>query len=127
MENIAMRIGKTTIGVCLCLILPLVPAMAGTTISSKIVKNGERFEMTLRSNPSTGYTWMLRTLPDTLMLVSTSYLQSSDCKAGVTGCGGEQIFSFKGVGIGTGKIELVYGRSWEVDTAKTEVMAVTVE
>lgn len=39
---------------------------------------------------------------------------------------GDQVFSFKGVEAGTGKIELVYGRSWETDTAKTELMTVTV-
>ncbi len=122
-----MRIVKNTIGICLCIMLPLGSAMAGTTMLSKSVKNGERFDISLRSNPSTGYTWMLRTLPAQLMLVSARYSQSADCKAGVTGCGGDQVFSFKGVGTGTGKIELVYGRSWEADTAKTEVMTVTVE
>lgn len=122
-----MRIVKNTIGVCLCIILPLTSAMAGTTILSKSIKNGDHFDISLRSNPSTGYTWMLRTLPPQLMLVSGRYSQSADCKAGVTGCGSTQIFSFKGVSIGTGKIELVYGRSWEVDTVKTEVMTVTVE
>ncbi|THD53484.1 proteinase IV [Enterobacteriaceae bacterium ML5] len=121
-----MRIVKNTIGVCLCIMLPLTSAMAGTTMLSKSVKNGERFDISLRSNPSTGYTWMLRTLPAQLMLVSARYSQSANCKAGVTGCGGDQVFSFKGVSTGTGKIELVYGRSWEADTAKTEVMTVTV-
>lgn len=58
-----MRIVKNTIGICLCIMLPLGSAMAGTTMLSKNVKNGERFDISLRSNPSTGYTWMLRTLP----------------------------------------------------------------
>lgn len=61
----------------------------------------ERFDVTLRSNPKTGYSWMLRTLPVPQMLVSTGYHQPTDCKAGVTGCGGDQIFSSKGVGTGT--------------------------
>lgn len=122
-----MRIVKNTVCACLCILLPLAPAMAGTTILSKTVKNGERFDVSLRSNPTTGYSWMLRTLPAPLMLVSTGYHQSADCKAGVTGCGGDQVFSFKGVGTGTGKIELVYGRAWETDTVKTEVMNVTVQ
>lgn len=44
--------------------------MAGTAMLSKSVKNGECFDISLSSNPSTGYTWMLRTLPSQLMLVS---------------------------------------------------------
>jgi len=90
-----MRIVKNTICVCLCIMLPLASAMAGTTILSKSVKNGERFDITLRSYPSTGYTWMLRTLPASLMLVSAGYRQSADCKAGVTGCGVTRYFLLK--------------------------------
>lgn len=122
-----MRVVKNIIGICLCIILPLASAMAGTTILSRSVKNGERFDIVLRSNPSTGYTWMLRTLPAPLMLVSASYRQSADCKAGIPGCGGDQIFTFKGVDIGTGKIELVYGRVWEADTAQIEVITLAVQ
>lgn len=116
-------------GACtiLCLMLPLASVQAGTTVLSKAVKSGERFEVRLPANPSTGYSWMLRTLPAALMLVSSDYDQSSACTHGVTGCGGERVFIFKGMSKGSGKVELVHGRVWEDTFADTQILNVVVK
>jgi predicted secreted protein len=82
--------------------LPLASAMVETTILSKSVKCGETFDITLHTNPSTGYTWMIHTLPSVCRLIST-----------------------KGAGIG--KFELVYERFREAGMTKTEVIMITVQ
>lgn len=83
------------------------------TIHRKQVSQGKLFTVTLPSNPATGYTWILRTLPSPISLVSSLYRQLTRCKPGMTGCTGEQIYTFRAEKSGQGTIELYYGRPWE--------------
>lgn len=82
-------------------------------IHRKQVSQGKLFTITLPSNPATGYTWILRTLPSPISLVSSLYRQLSHCKPGMTGCTGEQIYTFRAEKSGQGTIELYYARPWE--------------
>lgn len=82
------------------------------------VVEGKLFTVSLPSNPTTGYTWILRTLPSRISLVSSDYHQSDSCKKGMVGCGGEQVFTFRAEKNGHGTIELQYGRPWEQSVDK---------
>lgn len=83
------------------------------------VVEGKLFTVSLQSNPTTGYTWILRTLPSRISLVSSDYRQSDSCKPGMLGCGGEQVYTFRAERNGHGTIELQYGRPWEQSVEKT--------
>lgn len=93
---------------------------SGKAQHSQKVKVGEQFTVSLPGTPSTGYTWMLRTLPAGVVLVSTDYKESDECKPGMTGCSGQQVFNFLAEKTGKRDIEFVYGRSWEKEWAKTQ-------
>lgn len=77
------------------------------------VNTGQLFTLTLPANPSTGYTWILRILPSQVSFVSSDYRQSDECKSGMTGCDGAQVFTFRAEKAGHGVIELIYSRPWE--------------
>ncbi|MFH1725215.1 MAG: protease inhibitor I42 family protein [Elusimicrobiota bacterium] len=73
---------------------------------------GERFSVSLESNPTTGYGWRLaRPLDGTVLeLVDSGY---EDPPPGLVGRGGREIWTFKAVGRGRATIELEYTRPWE--------------
>lgn len=114
-----MNKGIATAALATVLILPAITMAQGDTNQPvktehrQQVSQGALFTVTLPSNPSTGYTWILRTLPSQVSLVSSDYRQSDDCKPGMTGCGGEQVYTFLAEKFGHGTIELHYGRLWE--------------
>lgn len=73
---------------------------------------GQRFIISLESNPTTGYNWELT--PDnsgTYQLLGKEYTQDPASK-GLVGAGGTQTFTFQGVKAGKGSIRLTYRRSW---------------
>lgn len=84
-------------------------ASGNDTISSKI---NSTFSFELKSNPTTGYGWMVKKIPNNVVLLGMEYEQSKDCD-GNLGCGGVEKFFFKAIKIGNGKIELKYGPSFE--------------
>lgn len=53
---------------------PELPAQATAKVNAQ-------FEVKLPSNPTTGYNWIVRQLPEQVALTGMDYAQSSDCKA----------------------------------------------
>ncbi|AFN57238.1 Proteinase inhibitor I42, chagasin [Zymomonas mobilis subsp. mobilis ATCC 29191] len=51
------------------------------------VKNNSNFEIKLPSNPTTGFGWMVKTIPANVILTGMRYKDSDGCK-GAVGCGG---------------------------------------
>lgn len=90
------------------------------------IKQNSVFSITLPANPTTGYSWGLRTLPSQLMLLDADYKQSEDCN-GKIGCGGDTTYTFKTMSKGAGKLEFQYGRQWEDDSADTRIINVNVK
>ena len=76
------------------------------------VKAGERFIVTLPSNPTTGYCWHLSSpLPgDLLLLLGSEYLPDQTRRRG---SGGKENWSFRGLKNGETRIVFQYARSWE--------------
>lgn len=75
------------------------------------LKTGERIELHLKSNPSTGFAWYVHKDSTPLMkLVSQSF---SGPDNPMPGAGGFQVFVFEGKRPGDGVLLLHYVRSWE--------------
>ena len=96
--------------VLLTLIMPTAVYANDDIITSKI---NDTFNFELNTNPSTGYGWMVKQIPDNVVLLGMSYIPSKDCAPGMAGCGGVERFRFKSIKEGVGKIDLKYGRAFE--------------
>ena len=99
----------------LCLLLAgcqkdvLYQADSGKTLTYSVGKN---FSLQLRENPSTGYTWHLKTIPESqqvISLVSDRY-ESSDTKA--VGSSGKHLFFWQAVNAGEVEIQGFHARPW---------------
>ncbi len=109
--------------IALSSMLPLLFLLSSTAFASdmspdngvpaeKSVKQGESFQITLPASPTTGYQWMIRSVPPQVALVSMEYTTSSDCAKGMSGCGGNTVLSLTGITPGKGKLVLQYARPW---------------
>lgn len=81
------------------------------------VKVGQRFSITLESNPTTGYSWELAEPLDEsiLKLVSSEYKTLATTFPPPPGTGGIEIWTFEALDRGTTEISLKYVRPWETD------------
>lgn len=82
----------------------------GETINMAV---GCTLELTLDSNPTTGYAWHTQTQPDaSLLQVKEEYIgPAKDDK--ITGAGGQNKWTMKALKAGTTRLELVYKRDSE--------------
>lgn len=72
---------------------------------------GEKFSVTLESNPTTGYRWEVDEIDKTVLSqLGTEYDADSPQLAG---SGGAETFTFEAVGVGETTLTLLYRRSWE--------------
>lgn len=78
---------------------------------------GQEFKITLESNPSTGYQWLLAKPLDerTVKLLGSAYRRGG--AGGGVGSGGCEVLKFQALGEGKTQIHLKYGRLWEKDAA----------
>jgi inhibitor of cysteine peptidase len=93
----------------------------GKTIKLTETDNGEvikmtladQIEITLPSNATTGFTWENALTEGSILVQEGEAVYANDptCE-GRPGCGGVQIFTFKAVSAGTGKIKLIYRQPW---------------
>jgi inhibitor of cysteine peptidase len=75
---------------------------------------GEEFKISLESNASTGYQWLMaKPLDEKLLkLLGSEYKRG---RPGTPGGGGNEILSFKALAEGKTQIQLKYARLWEGD------------
>jgi inhibitor of cysteine peptidase len=117
------------------LMLPLFLALLAVTAPAAESKPteleaiaGKKFTITLKSNPTTGYSWALAPLPEgaAVKFVEQKYERPN---TGMMGAGGQEIWTFEAVKPGKAEITLKYARSWEKDkpAAETRVFTVTVK
>ena len=89
-----------------------------------VVNLGEDFTVELESNPTTGYVWTVKTLPEQLKLLGSDYTKPAD---GVRpGDSVAQVFRFKAVGQGDHAIGFVLKREWEPDAVESRAVLVKV-
>jgi inhibitor of cysteine peptidase len=93
----------------------------GNTVDLDI---GDRLEITLDSNPTTGYQW--ETIGDISshlrQLGESSYEPSGE---GI-GSGGKTVFIFEAIGAGQTRLELVYRQPFDKETPPTKTFDLTV-
>ena len=89
------------------------------------VRAGEEFSVTLQSNPSTGYRWMLADSlePETVQLLSRTYVGSRPV---MPGSGGAERFTFRAVAPGQTTLWLRYARDPEARAPRTAAFRVIV-
>ncbi|MEI8357289.1 MAG: protease inhibitor I42 family protein [Deltaproteobacteria bacterium] len=96
------------------------------------VAPGDRFDLRLEANPSTGYTWSLGKPLDAsvLRLVASRFVSSAAAAPGgappLAGQGGNEIWTFEAVAPGRTKISMFYARPWEKGVAPAKIVAHTV-
>ncbi len=106
---------------------------AGGTLTEK--NNGEslnlevndRVNIELKSNPTTGYEWVLseETGGSIISLTGSGFIQSKKDKE-LIGAGGFEIFSFKAISNGKTSIILNYKRPWEEEAEPLETFEITI-
>lgn len=82
-----------------------------TMLATKIVKANNEFMILLDSNPTTGYSWMVKSDPNYVQLVNSTYI-SYKTRPGIVGSEGIQIFIFKAIKPGITQIIMEYQRPW---------------
>ena len=82
--------------------------------SSIELKKGDKIEIKLESNPSTGYAWILSEETDeTIVSLTSSEFIQTEKEEELVGAGGYEILIFQAVKGGQTEIILLYQRSWE--------------
>ena len=79
------------------------------------LKRGQSFDISLESNPTTGFSWEIAELDE--KIVAPSAEAEFTPQAERIGAGGVQVFHFRAVGAGQTSLTLVYRRSWEKGVA----------
>ena len=78
------------------------------------VKVGEVFTISFKSNPTTGYSWVLCNSKQITIVDSLSVkFIPDDASANIVGVGGNSVWTFKGLRLGVQTLTFHYKRSWE--------------
>lgn len=85
---------------------------APKTIQTRV---GQSFQVTLRSNPTTGYQWKLAEKPDSKVVVCDGNRYEAPPVSNRVGVGGREVWAFKAAGEGTANIRMDYVRPWETN------------
>ncbi len=88
--------------------LRLTQTDSGSTIT---LHTGETLEIVLPANPTTGYTWEVKSGSETLLKQQGEPVFTPDSKA--LGSEGRMIFRFDVVAVGKGSLVLLYRRTFE--------------
>jgi inhibitor of cysteine peptidase len=86
---------------------------------------GEFLEIVLAENPTTGYRWHLAEAGAPLCVLTEDTFEPGG--EGVPGKGGVHRWKFQAAEPGSGRIELVYRRSWERDAPPGRTFRLQVE
>ncbi len=103
-----------------CNAVKVITNEAGAATLNETIKLGETYQLSLKSNPTTGFRWELKTKP--LYSERTSvdefgeFIEPSTDQMGAPG---KQIFTFLGKNAGEEHIELSYERPWTKEGSKS--------
>ena len=105
----------------LCRTVKTLSAGAKNTLST-----GDTGSVTLKGNPTTGYTWQYKISDESVVKLDT---ESSVPDSGLIGAGSTSVWNFKALKPGTTTITFKYYRTWEgeASTLQTAEYIVTVE
>lgn len=92
---------------------------------------GQKLEVVVAGNPTTGYSWKVTSLPEGMAQVGEpAYVQDpADGPDGrrLLGVGGRFIFTLVGSKPVEGAVQLAYSRPWEKDTPPIQTLALRVK
>ena len=79
------------------------------------VPAGQTFVVTLNSNPSTGYAWMIKNVSDENIFkpIANTYLVEDFENQPLVGRGGQEFWQFQALQAGTAQLQMAYARPWE--------------
>ena len=78
------------------------------------IRSGDVATVTLVSNPTTGYSWQVMEVDNTILVQDGNpEYKGAQGSEGLVGASGTETFRFKAVGTGTTTLELGYMRPWE--------------
>lgn len=101
-----------------------------TDLGEKVTLSvGQQMEITLESNPTTGYSWQVADDAGGIVeMVGEPEFVSEPAPAGMVGRGGAETLTFRAEEKGGGTLVLEYRRPWEKGSAeKTIELAIEVE
>ncbi len=106
-------------------LLATVANAADDVTERRDLRPGDRFDVTLEANPTTGYAWALAQDPNAAVVRSlgSSFERPMDATLGT---GGKDVWTFQAVGPGTATVTLVYARPWERDVAPARTHTIDV-
>jgi inhibitor of cysteine peptidase len=87
----------------------LTEADNGKTVTVDV---GQEFDVTLKANPTTGYTWAVAEPTDEQIIRQRGEIEFEP-ESEALGAGGVQIIRFEVVGAGQTTLKLIYHRPWE--------------
>ncbi|MFI6867371.1 protease inhibitor I42 family protein [Nocardia sp. NPDC050406] len=87
---------------------------------------GQRLLVKLPSNPSTGYSWGIQRLDESMLLQDGEPSYQQDDGPAMPGKGGTDTWAFRAVQSGISTLELVYARSWEAPSEANKTFTLTV-
>jgi len=106
-----------------------IKAITGDWGSPSLTDNvgvGETFQVSLKSNPTTGYRWEVKSKPLYCDYTNPdAFGEFQEPADGLTGSAGKQIFSFVAKNAGEEHITLVYERPWSKEGSK--ILDITVK
>ena len=118
----ADKLMRTVVMISLFLALALFPSCGTQGTQIKDVDNGKQITIrsgdvatvTLVSNPTTGYSWQVMEVDNTILVQDGNpEYKGAQGSEGLVGASGTETFRFKAVGTGTTTLELGYMRPWE--------------
>jgi inhibitor of cysteine peptidase len=98
-----------------------------TTDAPRGITVGQTFRIVLRSNPTTGYSWMADFDQTVLEKVTDTFVAPRPVRD-IVGASGHQVFTFRAKTTGTTTLTLTYARPWEsVQPIETKTYEITVK
>ena len=101
-------------------------ASSASDMQILLTPGAKNFSFSLSSNPTTGYHWVVSAQDKKKIKLNRSYYQSS--QQILMGAGGQQVFDFTVLHADKKldtTIRLLYARSWEKKSVKTQVVHIT--
>ncbi len=89
--------------------------------------NGQSLLLTLPSNPTTGFRWVLRDDADAVLERLGPEVYSNPEDSGLVGSAGLSTWRFKVKQAGAGNLQLTYQRPWETEVAPAKTFDCAIE
>ena len=120
---IAMIISLVSMAGCKAQPVKISETDNGKSISVSV---GNQLEVSLSGNPTTGYSWEVKSV-DATILEQVGEPQFSSDNPNLVGSGGIQTFTFDVKKSGSVTLELIYHRPWETDVEPLQTFSIQVE